>query len=91
MICRHCQAKIADKAIVCYRCGTPTAAPAPVAPVRATSGGVAWILMLLVAVAAAVTWWVRPGAYTEAERVVAAVVGVGALVLALVLRARRRR
>lgn len=25
MTCRHCAAEIADKAIVCYRCGTPTA------------------------------------------------------------------
>ena len=28
MICKSCQTEIADKAIVCYRCGTPTAAPA---------------------------------------------------------------
>lgn len=24
MICRNCQTEIADKALVCYRCGTPT-------------------------------------------------------------------
>jgi hypothetical protein len=28
MICSSCGATIADKAIVCYRCGTPTALPA---------------------------------------------------------------
>ena len=28
MTCSHCQATIADKAIVCYRCGAPTAVPA---------------------------------------------------------------
>ncbi|HUL75268.1 MAG TPA: hypothetical protein VLT86_19295 [Vicinamibacterales bacterium] len=28
MTCRQCGAEIAEKAIVCYRCGTPTAAPA---------------------------------------------------------------
>lgn len=27
MICRHCGTEIADKAIVCYRCGTGTAEP----------------------------------------------------------------
>jgi len=27
MICKHCGTEIADKAIVCYRCGTATAAP----------------------------------------------------------------
>ena len=42
MKCRACQAEIADKAIVCYRCGTPTAdlpsvprkAPAATRPAR---------------------------------------------------------
>ena len=29
MKCRACGFEIADKAIVCYRCGTPTAEPAP--------------------------------------------------------------
>jgi predicted amidophosphoribosyltransferase len=27
MICRHCGTEIADKAIVCYRCGTATTDP----------------------------------------------------------------
>jgi hypothetical protein len=27
MICRHCGTEIADKAIVCYRCGAGTADP----------------------------------------------------------------
>ncbi len=27
MKCRNCGTEIADKAIVCYRCGTPTAEP----------------------------------------------------------------
>ena len=27
MICRHCGTEIADKAIVCYRCGTGTTEP----------------------------------------------------------------
>jgi hypothetical protein len=32
MVCKACGATIAEKAIVCYRCGTPTSTP--VAPVR---------------------------------------------------------
>jgi hypothetical protein len=28
MVCRSCGTDIADKAIVCYRCGAPTASPA---------------------------------------------------------------
>jgi hypothetical protein len=31
MTCRSCGSTIADKAIVCYRCGTPTADPATAA------------------------------------------------------------
>jgi predicted MFS family arabinose efflux permease len=33
MICRSCGATIAEKAIICYRCGAPTAAE-PVRPAR---------------------------------------------------------
>jgi hypothetical protein len=29
MTCRHCGTEIADKALVCYRCGRATAEPAP--------------------------------------------------------------
>lgn len=29
MICRNCGAEISDRAIVCYRCGTPTETPEP--------------------------------------------------------------
>jgi hypothetical protein len=32
--CRSCGQQIADKAIVCYRCGTPTAGPAASSPPR---------------------------------------------------------
>jgi hypothetical protein len=51
--CRSCSQEIDDKAIVCYRCGTPTAAgPAvfPGAP-RARRGWV-WLAVLAVAVLA---------------------------------------
>ncbi|MBE3099319.1 MAG: hypothetical protein IMZ44_19565 [Planctomycetes bacterium] len=32
MQCRTCGTEIADKALVCYRCGTATTAPAPMPP-----------------------------------------------------------
>jgi hypothetical protein len=32
VICRACGTEIADKAIVCYRCGAPTAEPRPPRP-----------------------------------------------------------
>ena len=38
MQCRNCGTEIADKAIVCYRCGTPTTDPVR-KPVPLRSGG----------------------------------------------------
>jgi hypothetical protein len=51
MICRSCGTEIADKAIVCYRCGTATADPVrrPV-EIRARRGpGVVTIVILILA------------------------------------------
>lgn len=52
MICRHCGTEIADKALICYRCGNPTAdAVRPTAaPPRLRAGG----LISLIALAALV-------------------------------------
>lgn len=57
MTCGSCGATIADKAIVCYRCGAPTAAPVtraarPAAPRRSRAGALALLVIgvLLVAV-----------------------------------------
>jgi hypothetical protein len=44
--CRSCSAEIADKAIVCYRCGAPTADPAPASPVRASGRRAKWPWLL---------------------------------------------
>ena len=58
MKCRSCDAEIAEKAIVCYRCGTPTAGearvPAPVARPRAAWR--VWVLVLLVLAAGFAAW-----------------------------------
>jgi hypothetical protein len=51
MTCRSCSAEIADKAIVCYRCGTPTAEPVRrdvPAPRRSF-----WPIAVVIAIAAA--------------------------------------
>ena len=56
MICKHCQTEIADKALICYRCGTATTEakykPAPIGRRRAP---VNWLVMAvgLAALAAA--------------------------------------
>jgi hypothetical protein len=34
MICRHCGTEIADKALICYRCGKATAEPRVTPPTQ---------------------------------------------------------
>jgi hypothetical protein len=54
--CQHCGTEISDKAIVCFRCGLSTLAPAPSRPVAGRRAGSqpAWLALtaLLVLVAA---------------------------------------
>ena len=60
MVCRQCGTEIADKAIICYKCGTATAIPAarPAGSSGRTAGqGIpGWAWALLAAVAVAVIW-----------------------------------
>jgi hypothetical protein len=58
MVCGNCGAKIADKAIVCYRCGTATALPP--APIRMAVRP-PWLLIVALLVVAAVTGWLALG------------------------------
>jgi hypothetical protein len=56
MICKSCGTEIADKALICYRCGAPTSGPiAPVrrAPRRSAFDTVLTVIALLLLVAAA--------------------------------------
>lgn len=63
MTCAGCQTEIADKALICYRCGRPTVAPRITPP---SEGSIfdkparsRWPLVVaaFVAVAAAVAWF----------------------------------
>jgi hypothetical protein len=57
MICRNCGTEIADKAIVCYRCGTGTAEPVrKPANVRRRRSPVAPAVVILV-VLALLAWY----------------------------------
>ena len=51
MICRNCQTEIADKALICYRCGTATTEarfkPAAL-PRRSSSSLITHVLIILV-------------------------------------------
>jgi len=49
--CPSCNAEIADKAIVCYRCGAPTTATGAVRRKDAASGSRGRLIVLLVVLA----------------------------------------
>jgi hypothetical protein len=55
MKCRNCGTEIADKALICYRCGTATTAPkiAP-PPSKPERGPIPVIIAMLIIMAAAV-------------------------------------
>lgn len=92
MTCGSCGVKIADKAIVCYRCGAPTAIPAAPPSVRGAGtrglgpgGGLA--LALLLALALAVAAFLLPAGSTERQ---ACSIGAGVVAVLGALRWRRR-
>jgi hypothetical protein len=82
MTCRVCGATIADKAIVCYRCGAPTAdAAAPVQGPsrdvtrrRSPTGGLVLLVMGLLALVGG--WLLQPGDDMTGELLLAAGVGL---------------
>lgn len=90
MTCRACGAQIADKAIVCYKCGTPTADEAALRPAaRQRPAGTNWLAVALVVLVllalAALGWAVRDAPAGSPARWLAwaglAVVGIGAVVV----------
>jgi hypothetical protein len=92
MKCRSCQAEIADKAIVCYRCGTPTADLPPVPKTAPPpSAGRPWWLLALVLVAVALAVWFAPQVPAESPLRWGIWVAVLALVVVAAARLARRR
>jgi len=67
MICKHCGTEIADKALICYRCGQATAEPRVRPPVEQSifvkrgRSKLPWLLALLVLLILALAWFVRGG------------------------------
>jgi hypothetical protein len=89
MICRQCGTEIADKAIVCYRCGTATTEPRrqPPASTRRRPSLVPVVVALaLAAIGAAYAW--RLG---EGQARTAIFVAVAVLVALAVVRLLGRR
>jgi len=95
MNCRCCGTEIADKAIVCYRCGTATAEPRRRPPAAPAGGRVlAMRLSLLAAMAAivAVAVWVLPGLEEGWPRSAGfAAVAIATFVVSRAIRRRFRR
>jgi hypothetical protein len=92
--CRQCSAEIADKAIVCYKCGTATTEPvfkAP-APSRSTPRS-SWIMIvvavLLLAAFVAYTNLATPGQSPRAFSEVVIAIAVTIVVLRAIVRRRR--
>ena len=62
MLCRNCGAEIADKALICYRCGTATTEaryqPAPIGRRRSSTmlRTIVLVLVILAAVLAVYLW-----------------------------------
>lgn len=66
MKCRNCGTEIADKALICYRCGTATAEPRIPPPPTARPGGrgpipVFIAMLVIIAVAALGLPYLPPG------------------------------
>jgi len=89
MICRHCGTEIADKAIVCFRCGTatsdPKVTPPSAAPRRSrVPAGLALVVVVIAAL------FMSQAAAGEAPRFVSwAVAGLAVIVLGWHLLRRR--
>jgi len=93
MLCKHCGTEIADKAIICYRCGVGTTEPVRQPPARRGKlnplfSFVTVIFLLLVALF--VGQASRTAANPGTMQTVAGVL-VGVAILLLVLRIVRRR
>jgi uncharacterized membrane protein YvbJ len=92
--CRNCGAEIADKAIVCYRCGTATTDPVRrAAPVRRRRRPLASVLaaVVLLLLALYMGQASRTAANPEGWQIVAGVLAVGAIVVLLFRIVRRRQ
>lgn len=93
MNCRNCGTEIADRALICYRCGQATADPVRTSvPVRAGGGrpGVLVPLLGLVALVLAGLFLGQAGTDQAPREVAYALAALAVVVLGWWLRVRRR-
>jgi uncharacterized membrane protein YvbJ len=93
MPCRNCGAQIADKALICYKCGTATTEaryqPAPLPSGRSRSGLVPTVIALAVLIAAAF-YLERVSNAATSQWVTYVAVGAAVIIIAIRAYARRR-
>lgn len=94
MQCRSCGTEIADKALICYKCGTAATEakyqPAPAGRSSSRSGAIATAIALALVVLLAVYLGRRPGGDTP-SLVTYGAVAVAVVIVGLRAYARRRR
>jgi hypothetical protein len=90
MNCRSCGAKIADKAIVCYRCGAPTAEPVRREAPRPRRQG-AWIAAPLIVAIILLAVWLIPQTEPGSTERIAAWVATWLVAFGVVAWVKRRR
>jgi uncharacterized membrane protein YvbJ len=93
MQCRNCGATIADKALICYKCGTATTEakyqPAPLAD-RSRRSGLVPTLIALVLLVLSVIWIERTPGASNSQNVVYVTVAAAVIIVAIRAYARRR-
>ena len=95
MQCRNCGAEIADKALICYKCGTATTEakyqPAPAGRSSSRAGAVATAIALALILLLAVYFGRRPDAGDTPSLVTYGAVAVAIVIVGLRAYVRRRR
>jgi uncharacterized membrane protein YvbJ len=93
MQCKQCGTEIADKAIVCYRCGTSTTEPVRKAvPIKPKSSPIVPLVIVAVLMAVAVYLWSYARTAANADLIdFAAGLSFGAAVTVLIVTVLRRR
>ena len=93
MLCRNCGAEIADKALICYKCGTATTEakyqPAALPTRSSRSGVVATVIALVLLVIAAL--YLERHATSGSQQQWVTYVAVAAAVVIIAIRAYARR
>jgi hypothetical protein len=93
MQCRSCGTEIADKALICYKCGAATTEakyqPAPL-PQRSRRSGLVPTVIALVLLALSVIWIERTPGASSSQAVIYVTVAAAVVIVAIRAYARRR-